>query len=260
MTSIFAPTRLDGPWTRRLAPRRAWVDALPWEERLADDLGARHSWTQAAFSEYASAVAFAEIAATLAAAAAPLDLIAVAGDFVIDEIVHAEASARLAAALGGGIALEVDLSRLVRPPVGADARFRAIELVVRTCCVGETLTVPLLALARSLSASPLVALAIGRILRDETQHAALGAWILDWADGWLDDDERTRLGRIAGAALRSFAPVLGGGCSGSGYGTLACERYDACFARAALRRVAVPLAARGIVIPADDLAAIGVDA
>ena len=42
-----------------------------------------------------------------------------------DEIVHVEVSSKIAAALGGGVKLEVDLEHLVRPPTGHDPRQRA---------------------------------------------------------------------------------------------------------------------------------------
>jgi hypothetical protein len=257
----FQPAMLGGPWARRLRPRRAWIDELPWDEAWPDDAdGARWSWTQTAFSEYASAAAFAEIAAALAAAGAPIDMIAAAGDFVVDEIVHVEASARIASALGGGVPLEVDLGRLVRPSIAVDPRLRAAELLVRTSCVGEALTVPLLKLARELSGSTVVAAAIQRIVQDEALHAQLGEWFLDWADAWLDDDARRHLGAVAGAAVRSFAPLLGVECTSSGMGLLACDRYDPLFIQTVERRVAAPLAARGIEIPVADLRAVGVAA
>jgi hypothetical protein len=257
----FQPALLGGPWSRRLRPRRAWIDELPWNEPWPDDAqAARWSWTQTAFSEYASAAAFAEIAAALAAAGAPIDMIAAAGDFLTDEIVHVEVSARIAAALGGGVLLEVDLTRLVKPSMSGDPRMRAAELLVRTSCVGEALTVPLLKLARELSGSTVVAAAIRRIVHDEAMHAQLGAWFLDWADSWLDDDARAQLGEVAGAAVRAFAPLLGAGCTQSGMGVLACDRYDPVFIQAVERRVAAPLAARGIEIPAADLRAVGVGA
>lgn len=257
----FQPALLGGPWTRRLSPRRAWIDELPWDEAWPDDAeGACWSWTQTAFSEYASAAAFAEIAAALAAAGAPIDMIAAAGDFVSDEIVHVEASARIAAALGGSVSLDVDLTRLVRPSIASEPRMRAAELLIRTSCVGEALTVPLLKLARELSGSTVVAAAIQRIVQDEALHAQLGTWFLDWADGWLDDDARVHLGKVAGVAVRAFAPLLGVGCAGSGMGVLACERYDPLFTQTVERRVAAPLAARGIEIPAADLRAVGVGA
>jgi hypothetical protein len=249
MRAAFTMSTIGGPWGRRLAPRRRWIDELPWDEALpADAEGARVVWTRTAFSEYASAAAFAEIAGALCAAGAPIDLIAAAGDFVVDELVHAEVAARLAAALGGAVALEVDLARLVRPAAAADPLMRAAELIVRTSCVGEALTVPVLKLARATAGSPLVAAALGRIVRDEAAHAQLGGWFLDWAAPAFDDDARRALGAVAADAIVGFAPLLGGGCTRSGLGAVACDRFDPTFAAAVARGVVRPLAARGIVV------------
>jgi len=256
--TAFELSMVGGPWGRRLAPRRAWIDDLPWDEDLprdADD--ARVVWTRTAFSEYASAAAFSEIASALLAAGAPIDLVAAAGDFVVDEIVHTEVAARLAAALGGAVPLEVDLTRLVRPASASDSLLRAAELLVRTSCVGEALTVPMLKLARQVAGSTLVDLVVGAVVADESSHAQIGAWFLDWAESRLDDGARAHLGRVAGAAVRAFAPLLGSECAGSGLGAVGCELYDPALAAAAWHRVALPLAARGIEVPADDLAALG---
>ncbi len=253
----FELSSIGGTWARRLAPRRAWIDDLPWHEPLPQNaLGARAVWTRTAFSEYASAAAFADIAAALAAAAAPLELIAAAGDFIVDEIVHTEAAARVAAALGGAVPLEVDLTRLCRPAEVADPLLAAAELLVRTSCVGESLTLPILKLSRHLSGAALVEQALAQVVRDEAAHAQLGWWFLDWAEPRLDEPARAHLGRVAGAALRAFAPLLGGSCTRSGFGAIACDRYDPALLAAAHRHVVAPLAARGIEPPVDDLAAL----
>jgi len=255
----FELSLVGGPWGRRLAPRRAWIDQLPWDEELPQDLvDARVVWTRTAFNEYASAAAFAEVATLMLAAGAPIDLVAAAGDFVVDEIVHTEISARLAAKLGGAVPLEVRLDKLVRPPEPASALRRAAELIVRVSCVGEALTVPVLKVARDLAGSELIAEAIAKIVADESAHAQLGAWFLDWAEPELDDDTRVHLGRVAGKALRDLAPTAANGTCADGYGRLACASFDAALAAAADRHVARPLAARGIVIPRSDLAAVGV--
>ncbi|MFT3700241.1 MAG: hypothetical protein QM831_44260 [Kofleriaceae bacterium] len=220
--SSFELSLIGGPWGRRLAPRRAWVDELPWDEDVPSGLdGARLTWTGTAFSEYASAAAFAEIAAALLACGAPIDLVAAAGDFVVDEIVHTEAAARLAAVLGGAVALDVDLEKLVRPARSTDPLVRCAELIVRTSCVGEAMTVPILKLARDHAGSALFEAAIAKIVADESAHAQIGSWFLDWADDRLDDRAREHLGRIAGAALRDLAPKPSEGCV-TGYGRLAC--------------------------------------
>lgn len=254
----FELSTIGGPWGRRLAPRRAWIDDLPWREPLPASDAARVVWTRTAFSEYASAAAFAEIAAALLACGAPIDLTAAAGDFVVDEIVHTELSARLAAALGGAVTLEVDLARLVRPPQSRDPLMAAAERIVRTSCVGEALTVPILKLSRRLSGSRLLDEALHAVVADESSHAQLGWWFLDWADDRLDDAARAHLGLVAGTAVRAFAPLLGApACDDSGLGVLGCDAYDPAFVEAARKRVAEPLAERGILVPADDLAAVG---
>ncbi|HWM88804.1 MAG TPA: hypothetical protein VNO33_23295 [Kofleriaceae bacterium] len=256
---LFELAAIGGPWGRRLAPRRAWIDELGLEALdPGDAAGARVVWTRTAFSEYASAAAFAEIGAALLAAGAPIDLVAAAGEFLVDEIVHTEAAARIAAALGGAVALEVDLERLVRPAAARDPLLRAAELVVRTSCVGESLTVPMLKLSRRLAGAPAIEAALTRIAADEAGHAQLGWWFLDWAEPRLDGEARAHLGRVAGAAIRAFAPLLGGGCADSGLGAVACDRYDPALVEAATRHVARPLAARGIEVPAADLAALRV--
>lgn len=244
-----------GPWAKRLAKRRAGFEDLPWNEPIDDAspdavLAARVVWTQSAFSEYASAAAFAEIAACLFAAGAPIDLAAAAGDFVVDEVLHTELSARVAASLGGAVTLDVDLSRLVRPPVSRDPLMRAAELIVRQSCVGEALTVPMLKLTKSLSRSPLIRAVVTRIARDETPHAELGPWFLDWATPHLTNEHRTHLGHIAATAIAAFAPVFSGACSGGNdLGVLDCQSYDATFAKAVEQRVKKPLSARGITLP-----------
>src|SRR5262249_3123621 len=48
--SAFELSLVGGPWRRRLAPRRRWIDELPWDEKLPDAAAARAVWTQTAFS------------------------------------------------------------------------------------------------------------------------------------------------------------------------------------------------------------------
>jgi hypothetical protein len=258
--TLFELELIGGRWGRRLQARRAAVAGLRWdaigEGATAGSLAAaREVWTQSAFSEYASAASFAQITAALLAAGAPLDLTASAADFVVDELFHAELSAKVAMALGGAVPLEVDLARLARPADSEGSLVRAAELVVRTSCVGEALTVPLLTLARRQSRVPAVRAVLARIVRDESQHALLGPWFLDWAGDRLSPGDRAHLGAVAGEAIGSFAPIFSAPCApGAGLGVLGCQEYDAAFDEALARRVVRPLAARGIVVPPGDLA------
>lgn len=254
--SVFQLELLGGPWTRRLAARHAGLD-VDWAGVGREASGslvaeAREVWTRSAFSEYASGASFAEIAAALLQARAPIDLIAAAGEFVADEMFHAELASRVAMALGGAVPLEVDLSRLVRPAQSPRPLMRAAELVVRTCCVGEALTVPMLNQSRRAAGSKTIEAVITRILRDESQHAQLGWWFLDWAE--LTEAERAELGRLAGQTLRAFTAIFAQECAmQSGLGRVDCARFDVTFLQAVRDEVVGPLGERGIAVPAHDV-------
>lgn len=254
--SVFSLEVIGGPWSRRLAARHAGLE-LDWKGIASESsaplvAAAREVWTRSAFSEYATGACFAEIASALTAARAPIDLIAAAGEFVADEMFHAELSSRVAMALGGAVPLEVDVTKLVRPAASAAPLMRAAELVVRTCCVGEALTVPMLNQSRRAAGSKTIEAVITRILRDESQHAQLGWWFLDWAE--LSDAERDVLGRTAGDALRAFSAVFAAECTReAGLGRLDCGRFDEAFLKAVDEDVVKPLAERGIVVPARDV-------
>lgn len=253
---LFQLSEIGGPWGRRLARRRRGSDDLDLRSVAggldeSDRAAARWVWTQSALSELASAAAFAEIAGALVAAGAPIDLVAAAGEFVTDEIVHAELSGSIAMALGGAVPLEVDLTRLVRPPESAEPLLRAAELLVRTSCIGEALTLPLLKRAEHDSDSPVLRQILARIAREEGPHAELGWWFLDWAEALLDDRGRAHLSHVATLAVASFQPLFGASCARvGGGGVLDCAAYDAAFFRALDQRVVGPLASRGIEVDA----------
>ncbi len=250
--TTFELEAIGGPLARRLARRRE-EETFAWEEldplsRHASAETARLAWTRSAFSEYASAAAFAEITAGLLAVGAPIDLTAAAADFVVDEVLHAELSARIAMGLGGAVPLEVDLARLVRPPSSRAPLLSVAEQVVRTSCVGESLTVSVLLEAKAASIG-VVGEVIGRIVRDEAEHAELGWTFLDWAAERLSASDREHLARAAEQAIASFAPLFSAECAApSALGLLSCDVFDPAFKLALSRRVLGPLASRGIVV------------
>jgi hypothetical protein len=254
----FTLEGMGGLWAKRLDKRRTGLEEIDWNDisrEAMPDLvvAAREVWTRSAFSEYASGAAFAQIATHLLAARAPIDLIAAAGDFVGDEMFHAELASRVAMSLGGALPLEVNFEKLVRPPESEGVLLRAAELVVRSCCVGESLTVPILKQSRRAAGSRTIEAVISRILRDEAQHAELGWWFLDWAE--LVESDRAHLAVIAGATIRSFGVLFGNECVGNeGLGTLPCSRFDGTFLDAVTHSVVEPLAERGIVVPEADVA------
>lgn len=245
--TLFELEAVGGPLARRLARRRGEpIDLEPLSPLRGSPAGerARAVWTQSAFSEYAAAASFAEIAACLFAAGAPLDLCAAAADFVLDEIVHVELCAQIAMALGGAVPLDVDLDKLVRPPTSDTSLSRVAEQVVRACCVGETLTVAVLQVSRRNAGSVPIEQTLARIVRDEAEHAELGWTFLDWLDDRVDP---ALLARAADDAIAAFAPIFGRDCrEPDGLGVLSCESWDAAFRHALVTKVDEPLRARGI--------------
>jgi hypothetical protein len=182
---------------RRMRPE---VESLPWGTiRLADHhakvvLAARRTWTIAAFQEHRTGAACAETLNALITARAPLDLIALATRYPLDEMVHVELCARLATELGGAVKVMHDPDALIRRPDPAlSPRLRAAELVVRNFCVGEAVSIPILRASCKAAEEPLVRAVLARIVKDEAAHGRFGWLYLDWILDSLSGEERRHL-------------------------------------------------------------------
>lgn len=247
---IFNPTQIqNSPWEKRLRKRRAWIHELPFDEKIEPTDNSKLVWLRTAYSEYASAAAFSNISQALLACNAPLDLIAYANDFTIDELIHTEVAVLIANKLGSQFVLEVDYSKLVKPTSKENTSIlQACELIVRTCCVGESLTVPILKKSAELAKSQLISKALTRIRKDEISHAQFGWHFLDWVESFLNQTDLEYLGKITKETIDSFQIVLNGACSESGYGVLACQDFDPVFLNAVQKNVIQPMKERGIII------------
>lgn len=208
-TDTFRVAWFGGPAAKRVRRERpididfASLEPDAYPEPLVS--AARAAWTFGAYQEYCSAAAFAALQTALLEAGAPIDLVACAGSFVADEMLHVELNARIAVALGGGISPPVDLER-VTPHVEGSPLERALVLAVRTCCVGEAFSLPVLAGTRACTTHPVIRSVLERIVRDEGPHSQLGWWVLDWAQP--DDPLRARLAVVAERALRRHLAQL----------------------------------------------------
>lgn len=169
------------------------------EQRLT----ARKAWTGAAYQEHRTGAACALTLQSLIEARTPLDLIAVASRFPLDEMVHVELCARMAMEFGGGTEIIHDPKAMV---VGTDPSLspllQAADLVVRFFCVGEAISIPLLRATWRAAKHPLPKAVLGRIVKDEAAHGVFGFTFLDWACARLTDVEKARLGRSADLAIR----------------------------------------------------------
>jgi hypothetical protein len=277
MREAFDLEWLGGPAEKYLRRLRPGVDELPWGTLRAADYPpdlvdrARVSWTEAAYNEYCSAAAFAELVRLMLEAKAPVDLVGMASDFIADEVLHVELTSRLAMELGGGAPYRIDFGALVAPLGGVGPLERANEAMVRLCCVGEAYSVPMLAGCRRSATHPLTRAVLERIVADEAPHGRLGWLYLDWIADELRDEERKRLAAVALDTLRVLSPLwrkltsrVTEGVTSEGYllahvrelGWMESSEYGRAARDAVRRDVAEPLARYGIELPEQELGAL----
>jgi hypothetical protein len=212
---LFELSLLGGAYERRYRRLRPDIEKLPWGSLALDGLdpalleAGRRFWTLAAFQEHRTGAAIAATLEALLAARAPIDLVAVASRFVLDEMAHVELCARVAGELGGAVALTYDPATLfVRPSPSLPPLVAACELVLRVFCIGEAFSVPMQRLTAAAATQPLFRDVIARIARDEAAHGAFGWSFFDWAGELLDEAARQHLRGVAASAIAQFEQGL----------------------------------------------------
>jgi hypothetical protein len=196
---------------RRYRKLRPEVERMPWgtfdttgipEPAL---VAARKAWTGAAFQEHRTGLACSATLRALFECRAPVDLIAMAARFPMDELVHVELCARMAMELGGGTEIQHDPHALiVDAEEDMSPRMRAADMIVRFFCVGEALSIPLLKGTWHAARHPLSRAVLGRIVRDEAAHGTFGFTFLDWALQEMTEQDRQHLGRAADRTIRAI--------------------------------------------------------
>ena len=184
----FALSLLGGPTERQYRRARPEVEKMPWGTLDAAAYApsvvakARRIWTMAAYQEYRTGASCTTALGLLWSVQAPLDLLAVATWFGLDELVHVELCARILDELGGAAPLFHDLAKMgVRPPDHGSALFRCSAVIVRVFCVGEAVSIPILRESARLASHPLLGAVLRRIVKDEAAHGQFGFRYLDWA-------------------------------------------------------------------------------
>jgi hypothetical protein len=262
---LFELEILGGPTERRFRKMRPEVEEMPWgtmdlsSANASDLVAARRAWTGAAYQEHRTAFACAVTLKALIEARAPVDLIAIASRFPLDEMVHVELCARMAMELGGGTEIihSPDLLAL-EPDRQLPALMRAADCAVRFFCVGEALSIPLLRATWHVSQHALPRAVMGRIVKDEAAHGMFGWTFLDWALPRLTADDKAALGKSADLAIRFLygqwtyirknrrAPTH----DGDVLGWMSTQEYLALAEKSMQEQVINPLERRGIPVSA----------
>jgi hypothetical protein len=259
---LFELEILGGALERSYRRARPEVERMPWgtmdlagfdEQHV---VAARKAWTGSAFQEHRTAAACASTLRALIEVRAPLDLIAMAARFPLDEVVHVELCARMAMELGGGTELVHDPDEMVIDrDLSLRPLLRAADLVTRFFCVGEALSIPLLRATWKAAEHPLPRAVLGRICKDEAMHGVFGWHFLDWAAPSLTADDREHLRGAAETAIaqvkrlwddlrrRPKAPPRI-----HALGWMQTDDYLSLAASSLAREVVEPLRARGILV------------
>jgi hypothetical protein len=250
---------------RRYRRMRPEVEAMPWGTFDTSGIPpraltlARKQWTGAAFQEHRTALACAVTLRGLIECRAPLDLIAMASRFPLDELAHVELTARMAMEMGGGTEIKFEPDRLIvdaepsLPPL-----LRAADMITRFFCVGEAVSIPLLRATWHAARHPLPRAVLGRIVKDEAAHGVFGFLFLDWALESLTEADRRHLGVAADRGIMAVQALWRGieahrqtdydESIGDALGWLHSDAYLELAGRSLENQVRRPLRERGIPI------------
>jgi hypothetical protein len=262
---VFELEMLGEGVERRYRKLRPEVEGMPWGTFDTSAftaralIAARKAWTTAAFQEHRTGIACAATLRALYECRAPIDLIALAARFPMDELVHIELCARMAMELGGGTEIQHDPDALIVDPSDKlPPLLRAADMVVRFFCVGEALSIPLLKGTWHAAKHPLPRAILGRIVRDEAAHGTFGFTFLDWALPALSDKDKGHLARAADGPIRAIrrqweemrkrrTPGYDQSV-GDALGWMQTDPYVELASRCMTSRVIEPLRARGIMV------------
>lgn len=150
----------------------------------------RRSFVLRALDEQRSLLAFSELLGELCEAGAPIDVIGSLTRVVRDEARHVDLCSRVVERLGGWPDRAPEPT-WVRSDRRQPLRRRILRSVIGSMCIGETLSVAMIAGVRENASDPVVHEVLTTMLADESFHSRFGWW---WLEGHaLDDDDHTWL-------------------------------------------------------------------
>ncbi|MEM9461221.1 MAG: hypothetical protein AAGF11_44065 [Myxococcota bacterium] len=218
---LGAVTQRVGRAHRKQIHREPWpdfpgFDPEPWP--LAQRRVAAIQWAGRARNEYGSIQQFGQLVQVLTCARVELELLGCLARMITDEVRHAELCARVALALWPeGAAVEPEVLRWPQPrppwrdPPSPQLRGEseprvawAASAILTACCLGETLSRPVLDALVVVTTEPCVEAVCRQILRDEHLHATFGFEALAALLPRLDEAARAALQRQLAVDFASF--------------------------------------------------------
>ena len=203
---------------------RVQVHRDPWPEFATFDRSryaapmrraAAIQWAGRARAEHGSIHQFTQLAHALANARVPLHLHGALARLVTDEVRHAELCAEMALACwpegrdDGPAVFAWPPPRAPWPDAPAASEEIALlgwaaEAIAVACCLGETMSRPMLEAIAVVATDPLAEACARQILRDEHLHATFGWEALAWLWPQLDEPRRAALHRRVAKAFAGF--------------------------------------------------------
>lgn len=174
----------------------------------------RNSFVLRALDEQRSMRAFSELLSQLCASGAPLDVIGGATRIVRDEALHVELCGKVVDCLGGWPDNAPE-PNWVSPPSSYDQRQQLLHTIIGSLCIGETVSVAMLAGVREHASDPVVHKVLTRMLADESFHSRFGWWWLERESATLSPPERRWIAGWLPRALHAATKAALGATTGS---------------------------------------------
>jgi hypothetical protein len=144
-------------------------------------LQGRLDWELRTLDEYRSQVAFTEFLLELTEVGFAFDVLNTAVRLVRDEARHTELCRRMVHALGGNDTIPGE-PNWVRSDPEQPMQLRALSTLTHSLCIGETISVALLAAVRARTEDPLAHAVLTCLCADESIHSRFGWTLLEtWA-------------------------------------------------------------------------------
>lgn len=168
----------------------------PWDRLRLDGTSAGavaiacDAWASRAAAEYQSMVVFGELIARFPEVGLPLEVSSAASRLLTDEARHTELCARLAEALGGRAAVELNARDLYLKRDNLPAHLFVARWVSSMFCVGESASVGILQVLLKHTKDPCIEAVLRILLRDEILHDRFGWGLARLVLPRLTDDEQ----------------------------------------------------------------------